>query len=147
MLEEKPREDIRTKPLDVKPYWHVERARAGDTRTVPVELIVNGVAVAKATIQADGSIQDVTFDYTPTQSSWAAIRIFPAAHTNPIFIEVDEKPIRASKRSAQWCLDAVDVCWGKKEKAIREAEKPAAATAYEKAREAYRAALREASRD
>ena len=146
-LEEKPREDIRTKPLDVKPYWHVERARAGTTRTVPVELIVNGVAVAKSTIQADGSIQDVTFDYTPTQSSWAAIRIFPAAHTNPIFIEVDEKPIRASKRSAQWCLDAVDVCWGKKEKAIREAEKPAAATAYEKAREAYRAALREASRD
>ena len=146
-LEEKPRDDIRTKPLDVKPYWHVERARVGDTRNVPVELIVNGVTVAKSTIKADGSIQDVTFDYTPAQSSWAAIRIFPAAHTNPIFIEVDEKPIRASRRSAQWCLDAVDVCWGKKEKAIREAEKPAAAAAYEKARETYRAALRESKND
>lgn len=146
-LEEQPREDIRMKPLEVKPYWHVERARLGDTRTVPVELIVNGVAVAKSKIKADGSIQDVTFDYTPAQSSWAAIRIFPAAHTNPIFIEVDEKPIRASKRSAQWCLDAVDVCWAKKEKAIREAEKPAAAAAYDKAREVYRAALREANHD
>ena len=114
---------------------------------MPVELIVNGVAVAKSKIKADGSIQDVTFDYTPAQSSWAAIRIFPAAHTNPIFIEVDEKPIRASKRSAQWCLDAVDVCWAKKEKAIREAEKPAAAAAYDKAREVYRAALREANHD
>ena len=34
--------DIR---LDQKPYWHVERARIGDTRKVPVELIVNGHAV------------------------------------------------------------------------------------------------------
>ncbi|MGC3966329.1 MAG: CehA/McbA family metallohydrolase [Pirellulales bacterium] len=145
MLEEKPRDDIRTKPLDQKPYWHVERARVGDTRTVNVELIVNGVAVDKQPLPADGTIHDVAFDYTPTQSSWAAVRIFPAAHTNPIFIEVDEKPIRASRRSAQWCLDAVDVCWKQKVKAIREAERPAAAAAYEKAREVYRRAVSEAT--
>lgn len=147
MLEEKPRDDIRSKPLDQKPYWHVERARVGGTRTVDVELIVNGVAVAKKSIAADGSIHDVTFDYTPTQSSWAAVRIFPAAHTNPIFIEVDEKPIRASKRSAQWCLDAVDVCWKQKVKAIRETEREAAAAAYEKARDVYRQVLAEATAD
>ncbi len=38
---------IRSRPLDQKPYWHVERARIGDTRKVPVELIVNGEAVER----------------------------------------------------------------------------------------------------
>jgi len=147
MLEATPRDDIRTKPLDQKPYWHVERARIGDTRTVPVELIVNGVAVAKRVIPADGSIHDVEFDFTPDRSSWIAVRIFAAAHTNPIFVELDKQPIRASKRSAQWCLNAVDVCWRQKEKAIREPEKAAAAAAYERAREVYRQVLNEAQGD
>ena len=78
------------------------------TRKVPVELIVNGEAVEKKLIEADGQTNDVEFDFTPERSSWVAVRVFPAAHTNPIFVEVDGKPIRASKRSAQWCLDAVD---------------------------------------
>ncbi len=143
MLEEKPRDDIRQKPLDQKPYWHVERARVGETRKVPVELIVNGEAVAKKEIAADGKIEDVKFDYTPTQSSWVAVRIFPSSHTNPVFVEVDGQPIRASKRSAQWCLDAVDVCWKQKEKATRAEEKPAAAAAYQTAREVYRKVLAE----
>ncbi len=30
LLDEKPRDDIRSKPLDQKPYWHVERARVGE---------------------------------------------------------------------------------------------------------------------
>ena len=59
----------------------------------------------------------------------------------------DAAPIRASKRSAQWCLDAVDVCWKQKVKLIREAERPAAAAAYDKAREVYRAVLTEATGD
>ena len=143
MLEEQPRDDIRRTPLDQKPYWHVERARVGDTRTVAVELIVNGRAVARQAIPADGSIQDVAFEYTPTQSSWAAIRVFPSAHTNPIFLEVDGKPIRADRRSAQWCLDAVDVCWKQKVKLIRESERAAAAEAYDVARQAYRKILAE----
>ena len=68
-----------------------------------------------------------------------ALRIFPSSHTNPVFVEVDGKPIRASKRSAQWCLDAVDVCWQHKSAAIREgAERDAAEQAYEAARQAYK---------
>ncbi len=145
MLEEKPREDIRKKRLDVRPNWHVERARVGDIRKVPVELIVNGQSVEMREIEADGSIQDLTFDYKPTESSWVALRVFASSHTNPVFVEIDGKPIRASKKSAQWCLDAVDVCWNSKLPKIREEEKEAAEAAYEKARQAYRQILAEST--
>ncbi len=94
-LETQPREDIRQKPLNERPYWHTERARVGQTRRVPVELIVNGQAVDRVEIEADGSLQDLKFDYTIPHSSWIALRVFPAAHTNPVFVEVDGQPIRA----------------------------------------------------
>ncbi len=144
LLDEQPREEIREKSLSQQPYWHVERARVGDTRQVPVELIVNGQAVAKKLIEADGKLNDLEFDYTPDRSSWVAVRVFPAAHTNPVFVEVDGQPIRASKASAQWCLDAVDVCWEQKTKGIRPAEQAAAKAAFDAAREAYRKILAEA---
>ena len=76
-----------------------------------------------------------------------AIRILPSSHTNPVFVEVDGQPIRASKKSAQWCLDAVDVCWKQKVKGIRPAEQPAAAEAYDVARRAYAKILAEAKGD
>ena len=143
LLDEKPRDDIRRAGLDQKPYWHVERARIGDTRNVPVELVVNGKAVERKEVPADGSVQDVKFEFKPERSSWVAVRIFPTSHTNPVFVEVDGKPIRASKRSAQWCLDAVDVCWKKKMPQTRRPEQPAAKAAYDVAREAYRKILAE----
>lgn len=143
LLEDKPRDDIRQKPLDQKPYWHLERARIGDTNKVAVELIVNGQAVATKEVAADGKSTEVRFDYTPQRSSWVALRIFPSCHTNPIFVEVDGQPIRASQRSAQWCLDAVDVCWKAKSGNIRASERDAASQAFDTAREAYRKILRE----
>ncbi len=146
LLDEKPREDIRKQPLDQKPYWHVERARIGDARQVPVELIVNGESVETQAFEADGQIRDLKFNYTPDRSSWVALRIFPSSHTNPIFVEVDGKPIRANPQSAQWCLDAVDVCWKQKMSRTRPADKPAAADAYEQAREAYRKILAESDK-
>ena len=147
LLEDKPRDDIRNRPLEQKPYWHVERARIKNTRKVPVELIVNGQSVARREIDADGSVQDVTFDFTPEQSSWVALRIFPSSHTNPVFVEVDGDPIRASRKSAQWCLDAVDVCWKSKQGRYRAEEREEAAAAYEVAREAYRKILKQSSKD
>jgi hypothetical protein len=138
LLDEQPREDVRRKPLDQKPYWHVERARIGSSRTVPVELVVNGRAVDQQVIEGEGRLSDVHFEFTPTRSSWIALRIPAAAHTNPVFVEVDGQPIRASKKSAQWCLQAVDVCWKAKQRSMRESEKAAAAEAYEVARQAYR---------
>ena len=147
LLADKPNEKIRKTPLDQKPYWHVERARIGNTQTVPVELIVNGQAVEKQDLVADGKIADLKFRYTPERSSWVALRVFPSCHTNPVFVEVDGKPIRASKKSAQWCLDAVDVCWKQKVKQTRAAEQPAAAAAYDVARKAYAKILTESAGD
>lgn len=147
LLADKPRDDIRARPMDEQPYWHVERARIGQTLQVPVELIVNGRVEARKEIDADGSIHPLSFEYTPTMSSWIAVRILPAAHTNPIFVEVDGKPIRPSKKSAQWCLDAVDVCWRAKQGQYREFDKPAAEAAYELARLAYREILAAAHDD
>jgi len=147
MLPEKPRNEIRSKRLEESPNWHVERARIGDSRKVPVELIVNGQAVDRREIEADGAINDLTFDYKPTQSCWVALRIFASAHTNPVFVEIDGKPIRASKKSAQWCLDAVDVCWNAKLPGLRSQEREAAEAAYESARAAYRKILAECAAD
>ncbi|HEV3342931.1 MAG TPA: hypothetical protein VG125_21335, partial [Pirellulales bacterium] len=84
----------------------------------------------------------------PAGSSWIALRIFGSSHTNPVFLEVGGAPTRASKKSAQWCLDAVDVCWKQKSPAIRAgAEREAAEKAYEIARQAYRKILAECTAD
>ena len=129
---------IHDRPLDEKPYWDVERARIGKTRKVPVEVVVNGHPVARREIVADGSIQDLAFDVPIKKSSWVALRVLPSSHTNPIFVLVDDKPIRASKKSAEWCLKGVDQCWSQKEQAIRASEKDEAKKAYDVARQAYR---------
>lgn len=142
-LGEEPDETIRRAPLTHKPYWHVERARIGNTRNVPVEVVVNGHAVATKEILADGSLQDVSFEVPIEHSSWVALRIFPSSHTNPVFVKVGDKPIRASKRSAQWCLQSVEQCWKSKEPAIRPHEKSSARAAFDEARRAYEKILAE----
>jgi hypothetical protein len=138
---------IHERPLTQKPYWDVERARIGESRKVPVEVVVNGEAAAKTELSADGSIQGISFDVAIKKSSWVALRIYPSAHTNPIFISVGGKPIRASRKSAEWCLKSVDQCWSKKERAIRASEKEDARRAYEVAREAYRKIMAESDGD
>jgi hypothetical protein len=143
LLAETPQEEIRSRPLDQKPYWHIERARIGNSRRVPVELIVNGVAVERRELEADGHIEPMQFSFQPQKSCWVALRIFPSCHTNPIFVEVDGKPIRASKRSAEWCLKAVDVCWNAKKDRIRPEERQEAAAAYDVARQTYQKILQE----
>lgn len=140
LLGEKPDEAIRGLAYDKKPYWDVERSRIGETRRVPVELIVNGKAVARKEIEADGALRPISFDYKIDRSSWVALRILPSSHTNPVFVVAGGKPIR-SKESAEWCLKAVDQCWSQKARAIRVEEKGAAQQAYEYARQAYRERL------
>src|SRR5207245_8205704 len=125
-----------TMTFNSKPYWHVEKARIGDTRTIPVEVIVNGYPVARKEVIADGSEQPVEFDVPIAHSSWVCLRVLPSSHTNPVFVLVDGKPIRASKRSAEWCLKAIDKCWENKAPHIRKEERPEAEKAYEEARAA-----------
>ena len=134
---------IRTRPLMQKPYWDVERARIEGTRKVPVEVIVNGYPVARQEITADGTFRDLTFDVKIDRSSWVALRIYLTSHTNPVFVMVGEKPIRASKRSAEWCLKSVDQCWSQKERGTRPADRPDAKAAYDVARQSYRKILAE----
>src|SRR5262249_1221229 len=124
-----------------------ERARVGESRRVPVEVIVNASPVAKQEIEADGIFRDVSFDVPIDKSSWVALRIFPSSHTNPVFVLVGGKPIRASNKSAEWCLKGVDQCWSQKLKATRPDEVVAAKEAYDAARAAYRKILEESAKD
>jgi len=143
-LDPQPNEAIRNLRYDDKPYWDLERARIGVTRTVPVEVIVNGERAAVQNLVADGKVRTLTFDLKLDRSSWVALRVLPSAHTNPVFVLVDGKPIRASRRSAQWCLDAVNQCWTQKAAKIRASEIAAARAAYDHAREVYRQRIAEA---
>jgi hypothetical protein len=128
---------LRDRPVDQEPYWHIERARIGKTRQVDVELVVNGRVAARKEIVADGTVQDVLLDATVDRSSWLAVRILGSSHTNPIFVLVDGKPIRASRQSARWCLASVNQCWTQKAPKISKAELPDAQAAYDHAREVY----------
>jgi len=130
-------ERIHDRAIDQTPYWHIERARIGNTREVPVELVMNGRPVARKNIVADGSIHEVAFDQPVERSSWLAVRILGSSHTNPVFVLVDEKSIRASRESARWCLAGVNQCWSQKAPKISKAELPDAKAAYDHAREVY----------
>ena len=128
---------LASRALDEPPYWDIDRARIGTTRNVLVELVVNGEPVASQEIVADGSWTDVSFKHGVDDSSWVAVRILASSHTNPIFVLVDDAPIRASVESAEWCRKSVDQCWDMKLSKIREADRAAARDAYDHARRTY----------
>ncbi len=119
-----------------QPYWSIERARIPGTQKVRVELIINGEPVDTKEITADAQWNAIGFDYKVTHSCWAALRIFPSSHTNPVFIIADGKPI-LERKSAQWSRDAVDQCWKMKQGNIRPGERQAASEAYDEARKFY----------
>jgi hypothetical protein len=145
-LEPVPTDDTRTiqhaSPYE-KPYWHIERARVRETRNVPVELVVNGIVVDRTEILGDGAVRPVRFHTDIRQSSWIALRIYPSSHTNPIVVKVGDRPVRASRASAEWCRRGVDVCWEQKKQRIRPQELAAAFQIYEHARRTYDDILRE----
>jgi hypothetical protein len=143
--DEPPSEPVAERRVDEKPYWSIERARVGRTRDISLEIVVNGQAIARKAVAADGVARDLAFDVPLQASSWIAARVLGAAHTNPIFVTVDGRPIRASRRSAEWCLAAVDQCWLQKAPQIRPEERDEAARAYDHAREVYRRLVRESA--
>lgn len=140
-------QEIKRRPYDQKPYWHIERARIGTTRNVPVEFVVNGYPVKEVTqvVPADGRWRTLNVEIPIEQSSWVAARILGSSHTNPVWVIVDGKPVRASRRSAEWCLKAVDQCWSQKAPRIRPSEREAARAAYDHARRVYQRILEECS--
>lgn len=140
LLDTQPRPEIQNAPAGQKPFWDIERARIGSSREVPVELLVNGVSVQKQNITADGSTRDLSFEVPIEKSCWLAVRIRASSHTNPIFVIVNNQPIR-EKRSLEWCLKSVDQCWSQKESLIDPKEHDDAVAAYDHARKVYRERL------
>ena len=135
---------LRDRPYQQKPYWHVERARVGDSRDVVVEIIVNGIPVKETTLRADGAMKDLSLEIAIEHSSWVAARILPSSHTNPVWVTVGHQPVRASKRSAEWCMQGTENCWKQKEKFIDADEMEDAKMAYDHARRTYRRLIAEA---
>ncbi len=119
-----------------------ETALGGDRL---VEIIVNGKPVASQKIPADGKLHPVEFEIEITESSWVALRQFPQLHTNPVNVRVAAKPIRASRSSAQWCLEVIDQLWRSRERSISAPERDGARQAFDSARETYRRIAAEAN--
>jgi hypothetical protein len=114
---------------------------------VRLDLVVNGIQVGSKEIAADGEMRDVSFDVKIDRSSWVALRIFPSSHTNPVFAIVGDKPIRASKKSVQWCLSGVDQCWRQKNRFYKGEELQQARAAYDHAKQVYTRILSETEVD
>jgi hypothetical protein len=109
-----------------------------------VELVVNGRVVATRDVPADDAVHDLHFLIRIERSSWIALRQFPQLHTNPVDVRVAGRPIRASRRSALWCLAAIEQLWDKRGGNISRAERDEARRAFDRAIATYRAIASEA---
>lgn len=123
----------------IPPAWHIERARVGQSRLVRIELVVNGVCLTSQSVPADGEAHRVDFEIPVERSSWLALRIMPSSHTQAVLVEIADRPIRASRQSAEWCRGAVDALWTEKSPFISRDERGAALAAFEYARREYEA--------
>jgi hypothetical protein len=120
----------------------------GKTRFV--EVVVNGevggkkdpddkqIVFASKEVPADGLEHELTFEIDIHRSSWVALRNMPQMHTNPIEVIVNNNPIRASKKSAQWCMGVIDQLWKVRASAISKEERQEAERVFEWAKERYR---------
>jgi hypothetical protein len=114
-------------------------------KTRKVELVVNGVAVASREVPADDKTHDLSFDVDIDKSSWVALRHFPQMHTNPVNVLVAGKPIRASRKSALWCLGTIEQLWRVRGQGIAPDERTEAEKTFQEAREVYRKLAAEAA--
>ncbi len=127
-------------PFSPKP-WSIENAVQDGQ--VKVEVIVNGLPVGTKAIDVNEDLRDLEFDVNIERSSWIATRIFPSSHTNPVWVVVDNQPVRASKKSVEWLLKGVEKCWESKNRFYDEDEMEDAIAAYDHARQTYRQILAE----
>jgi hypothetical protein len=109
-----------------------------------VEVVVNGRVAARREVPADGRAHAVEFPIHVERSSWVALRQFPQLHTNPVFVLVGGKPVRASGDSARWALACIDQLWRARSRRIADGERAEAERAYEQARDYYRRVISEA---
>lgn len=117
--------------------------RKNEFPEVEVELIANGYPVEVQKVRADGEMRSLKFMAPKLeQSSWLAVRIFPSAHTNPIWVKLDDKPVRVAT-SIDWCLASLEQCWKEKARTYAPAEIEEAKAAYDHARRVYQGMLDE----
>ncbi|NND99302.1 MAG: CehA/McbA family metallohydrolase [Pirellulaceae bacterium] len=103
----------------------------GGTREL--EIIVNSEVVATQIVPADGSIHEFQHEISIDKSSWVAVRQFPQLHSNPVNVNVDGKPIRASRRSAHWCVEMTQLLWENRQQRIADHERGEAREAFDHA--------------
>ena len=65
-------------------------------------------------------------------------------HTNPVDVRVGGRPIRASRRSALWCIGAIEQLWRKRGRQIAPGEREEARRAFDRAIARYRQIAAEA---
>ncbi len=119
---------------------HADRTdelQRGGTRLV--EIVVNGGVAASREVPADGQIHDLTFQVPLDRSSWVAVRQFPQLHTNPVIVRVAGAPIRASRNSADWCRETIELLWKNRQQRIAAEERNEAWQTFQRAIARYRA--------
>jgi hypothetical protein len=120
----------------------IDTLKAGGDRLV--EIVVNGRPAASAHVPADGKVHSLPFRVPIVRSSWVALRQFPQLHTNPVNVFLGDLPIRASRRSALWCLETIERLREQRRSSIRESERAEAMQAYDEAVETFRRLAAEA---
>ncbi len=108
----------------------------GKTRLV--EVIVNGKVAATKEVPADDKEHDLNFDIAVDQSAWVALRHFPQMHTNPVNVMVKGAPIRASRKSALWCIGTIEQLWRVRNGVIAAQERDEAQRVFQAAIQKYR---------
>jgi hypothetical protein len=114
----------------------------GDKRLV--ELVVNGKVAASQWVPADDRVHEVTFRLPVARSSWVALRNMPQLHTNPVNVLVGGRPIRASRKSALWCVGCIEQLWRARANTIDPGERPQAEATFHRAIQQYRRIAAEA---
>ncbi|MBI4664572.1 MAG: CehA/McbA family metallohydrolase [Verrucomicrobia bacterium] len=109
-----------------------------------VELVVNGKPVASRDVPADDRVHALEFSVRVDRSSWVALRHFPQLHTNPVNVLLSGKPIRASRKSALWCLGCIEQLWRVRGPTIAAPEREQARATFWEAIDRYREIAREA---
>jgi hypothetical protein len=102
-----------------------------------VELVINGRVVDYRDLPGDNQVHDLLFRVPIERSSWVALRQFPQLHTNPVDVIVGGQPIRAARRSALWCIGAIEQLWRAREKQISASERQEARKTYDQALKFY----------
>ena len=101
-------------------------------------MVVNGKVAAAQEVPADDRVHELRFPIAIKQSSWVALRQFPQLHTNPVNVIVSGKPIRASRKSAQWCVGCIEQLWRVRARSISPREREEANKTFEQAIQNYR---------